>query len=116
MADEVGNPCMEKKGDVDDTVKCRGVTLLCHVLKMIERILGCRIKRIVECEMGEKQQCFIRGRGKANGMFTLRQLVEKKLEGQENMVLGFTDLEKAYDTVPRYMAIATLRCMGVPDA
>ena len=44
-----------------------------------------------------------------NGMFTMRQLVEKKLEGQENMPLGFTDLEKAYYTVPRDMAMATLR-------
>ena len=29
------------------------------------------------------------------------QLVKKKLEGQENMALGFIDLEKTYDTVPR---------------
>ena len=35
--------------------------------------------------------------------------MEKKPEGQENMALGFTDHEKAYDTVPRYMAMATLR-------
>ena len=45
-------------------------------------------------------------------MFTLRQL----LDGQENMALGFIDLEKAYDTVPRDMAMATLRWMGVPEA
>ena len=47
--------------------------------------------------MGEEQQGFRTGRGTADGMFTLRQLVEKKLEGQENMALGFIDLEKAYD-------------------
>ena len=29
--------------------------------------------------------------------------MEKKLEGQENMALGFTDLEKAYNIVPRDM-------------
>ena len=42
--------------------------------------------------------------------------MEKKLEGQENMALGFIDLEKAYDTVPRDMTMATLRWMGVPEA
>ena len=43
--------------------------------------------------------------------------MEKKLGlGQENMALGLIDLEKAYDTVLRYMAMATLRWMGVPDA
>ena len=49
-------------------------------------------------------------------MFTQTQVAEKRLEGQENMALGFIDLEKAYDTVPRHMAMATLRWMGVPEA
>ena len=41
--------------------------------------------------------------------------MEKKLEGQDNVALGFIDLEKAYDTVTRDMAMATLRWMGVPE-
>ena len=32
------------------------------------------------------------------------------------MALGFVDLEKAFDTVPREMVVATLRWMGVPEA
>ena len=32
------------------------------------------------------------------------------------MVVGFVDLEKAYDTVPRHMVMATVRWMGVPEA
>ena len=32
------------------------------------------------------------------------------------MVPGFVDLEKAFDTVPREKAMATLRWMGVPEA
>ena len=32
------------------------------------------------------------------------------------MDLGFVALEKAFDTVPREMVIATLRWMGVPEA
>ena len=43
------------------------------------------------------------------GKFTLRQLVEKRLEVQAEMALGFVDLEKAYNTVPKEMAMATLR-------
>ena len=30
------------------------------------------------------------------------------------MALGFVDLEKAFDTAPREMVMATLRWMGVP--
>ena len=32
------------------------------------------------------------------------------------MALGFVDLEKAFDTVPSVMVMATLRWMGVPEA
>ena len=59
--------------------------------------------------MGEEQQGFGRGRDTMDRVFTLRQLVEKRLEGQEYMALGFIDLEKGYNTVPREMAISTLR-------
>ena len=49
-------------------------------------------------------------------MFALRQLVEKRLEMQGHMALAFVDLEKAFDTVPRKMAMATLRWMGAPES
>ena len=65
--------------------------------------------------MGEEQQGFRKGRGTTDGMFALRQLVEKRLEMQGRMAVGFVDLEKAYDTVPRDMVTTTVRWMGVPE-
>ena len=38
------------------------------------------------------------------------------LEVEGSMALGFVDLEKAFDTIPREMLMATLRWMGVPEA
>ena len=61
--------------------------------------------------MGKEQQGFRRGRGTADGMFTLKQLVEK--ERQENMTLGFIDLEQAYNIVPRDMAMKRADGLGV---
>ena len=49
-------------------------------------------------------------------MFVLRQMIERRLEVQGSIALGFVDLEKAFDTVPREMVMATLRWMGVPEA
>ena len=49
-------------------------------------------------------------------MYVLRQMVEKRLEVPGSMALGFVDLEKAFDTVPREMVMATLPWMGVPEA
>ncbi|KAI0241195.1 hypothetical protein LSAT2_000115 [Lamellibrachia satsuma] len=49
-------------------------------------------------------------------MFALRQVAEKLLEMQGRVAVGFLDLEKAYDTVPREMVKAPIRWMGVPEA
>ena len=68
-----------------------------------------RIRKKVEQELGEEQQGFRKGRGTTNGMFALRQMVEKRLEMQWRMAVGFVDLDKAYDTVPREMVIASVR-------
>ena len=43
-------------------------------------------------------------------------MVEKILEVQGSMPLGFVDLDKAFYTVPREMVMATLGWMGVPEA
>ena len=85
-------------------------------MKVLERILDGRIRKRVEMDNREDQQGFRKRRGTMNGMFTLRQLVEKRLEVQGEMALRFVDLEKAYDTVLRAMMMATLRWMEVPEA
>ena len=109
-------PIWKRKGDVQDPGKYQGVTLLSHIMKLLERILGGRIRKRVEQELGEEQQGSRKGRGTTDGMFALRQMVEKRLEMQGRMAVGFVDLEKAYDTVPREMVMATVRWMGVPEA
>ena len=63
-----------------------------------------------------EQPGFRKGRGTADGMYDLRHMVEKILEVQSSMAVGFIDLEKAFDTVPREVVMATLRSMGVPEA
>ena len=50
-------------------------------------------------KIGEEQQGFRKGRGTTDGLFTLRQFGEKKLEKQGSMSIGFVDLEKAFDSV-----------------
>ena len=109
-------PIWKRKGDAQDPGKYRGITLLSHIMKLLERILDKRLRERVEPELGEEQLGFRKGRGTTDGMFSLRQLVEKRLEKQGHMTLAFVDLEKAFDTVPGQMAITTLRWMGAPES
>ena len=99
-----------------DPGKYRGITLLSHIMKLRTRFLDGRIRKRVEQELGEGQQGIRKGRGTTVGMFALRQLVEKMLEMQGRMAVGFVELEKAYDTVTTEMVTATVRWMGVPEA
>ena len=109
-------PMWKRKGDVHDPGKYRGITLLSQVLTLLGRGLDTRTRRRVEGDFREEQQGFRKGRGTTDGMYVLRQMVEKRLEVQGSMSLGFVDLEKAFDTIPREMVMATLRWMGVPEA
>ena len=93
-----------------------GASLLSEVLKLLGRVLDARKRRRIEGDFGKEQQGFRKGRGTADGMYVLRNMVEKILEVQGSMALGFVDLEKAFDTVPIEMVMATLRWMGVPEA
>ena len=83
-------------------------------MTLLERILDKRLRERVEHELGEERLGFRKGRGITDGMFSLRQLVEKRLGRQGHMALAFVDLDKAFDTVPRKMAMATPRWMGAP--
>ena len=65
-------PIWERKGDVHDLGKYRGITLLSQVLKLLERVLDARMRRRrVEDDFGEEQQWFRKGRGTADGMYVL---------------------------------------------
>ena len=100
-------PICKRKGDAQDPGK---------YMKLLERILDKRLPERVEPELGEEQLGFRKGRGTTGGMFSLRELVEKRLEKQAHMALAFVDLEKAFDIVPRKIAMITLRWMGAPEA
>ena len=49
-------------------------------------------------------------------MYVLRHMVGQRLEVHGSMALGYVDLEKAFDTVPREMVMSTLHWMVVPEA
>ena len=89
-------PVWKRKEDAQDPGKYRGITLLSRIMKyLLERILDKRLHERVEHELGEEHLGFRKGRGTTDGMFSLRQLVERRLERQGHVALAFVDLEKS---------------------
>ncbi|XP_037780203.1 uncharacterized protein LOC119576613 [Penaeus monodon] len=82
-----------------DEENYRGIKLMSHTLKLLERIIDDRIRQ--EAFIRRQQLGFMKGVGTVNGIFCLRQTMEKYREKQKMLHMLFIDLEKAYDRVPR---------------
>ena len=84
-----------------------------HTLKVFERIVDGRLRQQVF--IGRQQLGFMRGVGTVDGIFSLRQIMEKCREKQKTLHMAFIDLEKAYDRIPRQEIWRCLRERGVTE-
>ena len=87
------------KGDALVRGNYRGLKLLEHVMKVLERIAETQIRSSIKID--DMQFGFMPGRGTTDAIFIVRQLQEKLLAKTKNLYLAFVDLEKAFDRVPR---------------
>ena len=101
------------KGDALECGSYRGIRLLEHTLKIFERVVEARVRRIVKID--DLQFGFMAGRGTSDAIFIVRQLQEKFLAKKKDLWMAFVDLEKAFDRVPREVLWWALRELGVDE-
>ena len=96
------------KGDAMACGSYRGIKLVEHAMKVLERVIERRVRNIVKIDsilFG-----FMAGKGT-----TVCQLQEKYLARNKELWMAFVDLEKAFDRVPWEVVWWALRCLGVDE-
>ena len=92
-------PICKGEGDILECNNYRGITLICHSMKLWERLIEARLRQISSID--NTQYGFRPGKSTTEPIFILRILQEKYREMNKELHMVFVDLEKAYDRVHR---------------
>ena len=106
-------PIFKGKEDVMNCGSYRGVKLLEHGMKIIERVLERRIRAIVDFD--EAQFGFMPGKGTIDALFLVRRLQDEHRAKDKRMYMCFVDSDKAFDRVPRRVMEWAMRKKGLPE-
>jgi len=80
------------KGDPMRSESYRGMKLLEHAMKVVERIFVYRIQQ--EIEVDDMQFGCVKGKGTTDAIFIVRQMQENCRVKGNKLYFGFVDLEK----------------------
>ena len=84
-----------------------------HMTKILLRIIMKRIRNKVFTEIADTQCGFIEGKGTANAIYILRQIIERTLEVNKDLYVCFIDYTKAFDRVGHEEIITILQQLNI---
>jgi len=90
-----------KKGDPVKVENYRGISLLDTNYKVLSLKIFSSLEKYATDIIGEYQSGFIRGKSTTNHIFTIRQIMEKYYEYNNELHTIFVDFKQAYNSINR---------------
>ena len=106
-------PIFEGKADVMSCGSYRGVKLLEHAMKIVERVLERRIRTLVI--LNETKFGFMPGKGRVDAIFVVKRIQEEYQKKDKKLYMRFVDMEKAFDRLPRKVMEWAMRKKGLSE-
>ena len=105
-------PILKGKSDVMSCGSYRGVKLLEHAMKIVERVLGRRKRTLIN--LNKMQFGFMPGKETLDAIFMVRRMQED-YQKDKKLYVCFVDIEKAFDRVPRKVTEWAMRKKGLSE-
>ena len=111
---------LRKKGDSDDAMDYRPISLLQTGYKVIAKVLATRMQACLPHVIGSSQQGFVRGRQMHKTVSMMMAHLqsareESNLNADASRAIVLLDFRKAYDTVDRDFMVEALRLFGFDE-
>ena len=90
----------------------RGLSALKKITVVVVTVILQRLKSLADIYYSESQSGYRDGRSTIDGIFTLRQIMEKCKEQQRDLHIAFIDFSKAFDCVNRELLFRILGKLG----
>lgn len=91
---------IHKKGDKSKPENYRGIAVTSSISRIYGKLIKNRIEEEYQNMEAEEQAGFRAGRSTIDHVFSITQIIEKKVARGQEVHLMFVDLRKAYDSVP----------------
>jgi len=104
-----------KKGSFKECGNYCTISLISHVSKVLLNVIHVRLRYCIDSQTPPEQAGFVKSRRTHEEILKIRQLIEKKREFNQPVVMYFIDYNKAFDCVQWRKLWTTMQGMGVPE-
>ena len=103
-----------KSGDLSNTNNYRGISLICIIAKIYNRLILNRIRSVIDPRLRRNQNGFRSNRTTVAQILALRRIIEGVKANNLSAVITFIDFKKAFDTIHRGKMLRILKAYGLP--